>query len=561
MTDIGRRLLHWAERTPQAPAFVFVSRDATIEAELTFGTLAERALGLAARLRAMGGRGETAALLFPPGLDFMVAFLGCLLAGVIAVPMALPRREARRDSADAIVENCTPAFILTTGPLMDRLRNGLAGRPQWSPDFRWLAVDEAADDPSIAAGVSPSPPGDVAFLQYTSGSTSNPKGVMVSHANLMRNLEMMQAAFGTSGRSRLASWLPLFHDMGLIGNALHALFLGAPCFLMAPLSFMQRPLAWLRVISEHRVDFAGCPNFGFDHCVDHLRSRGAEGLDLSSWRIAYNAAEPVRSATLERFATAFAPVGFDRRALYPCYGMAEATVMISGKTDRAGPPIESTLAGKPIVSCGSALPGEEIAVVDPETCRRQSVGVVGEIWVRGPHVSAGYWDNAGATAACFDAILADAILPDGGGGWLRTGDLGFLDARGELFVSGRLKDLIIVRGQNYYPQDIEFSAQEAHDAFHGMPGAAFVTARGQHAEALVVVQEADHRLRRMTSTDALQTAIRETVALDHGLSVHRAVIVRPGTVPRTTSGKVRRVQARALWEAGALGTTDDEPVG
>jgi acyl-CoA synthetase (AMP-forming)/AMP-acid ligase II len=470
--------------------------------------------------------------------------------------MALPRRAARHDAADAIVENCTPAFMLTTASLIDRLRAGLADRPQWSRGARWLAVDGLADNPSRAAGVSPASPGDVAFLQYTSGSTSNPKGVMVSHANLVRNLEMMQAAFGTSGESRLASWLPLFHDMGLIGNALHALFLGVPCFLMAPLSFMQRPLAWLRVISEHRVDFAGCPNFGFDDCVDHLRSRGADGLDLSSWRVAYNAAEPVRSATLERFAAAFAPFGFDRRALYPCYGMAEATVMISGKTDRTAMPIESTLAGKPIVSCGSALPGEEIAVVDPETCRRHAVGVVGEIWVRGPHVSSGYWDNAEATAACFDAILADE-----GGGWLRTGDLGFLDASGELFVSGRLKDLIIVRGQNHYPQDIEFSAQEAHDAFHGLPGAAFVTARGEHAEALVVVQEADHRLRRLTSIDALQTAIRETVALDHGLSVHRAVIVRPGTVPRTTSGKVRRVQARALWEAGALGTTDDESAG
>jgi acyl-CoA synthetase (AMP-forming)/AMP-acid ligase II len=371
---------------------------------------------------------------------------------------------------------------------------------------------------------------------------------MVSHANLLSNLSMMRKSFGTSSTSTFACWLPLFHDMGLVGNALHAMFVGASCILMAPLSFMQRPLAWLKVISDYQVDFAGCPNFGYDHCIDYLRMRAVEGFDLSSWRVAFNGAEPIRSATLERFATTFAPFGFDRRALFPCYGMAEATVMISGKTDRDGPPLECKVAGRSIVSCGSALDGEEIGVVHPETSVRRAAGTEGEIWVRGPHVAAGYWGNAEATNATFNACIAGED-----GGWLRTGDLGFVDANGEIFVTGRLKDLIIVRGQNYYPQDIELSVRECHAAFRHQLGVAFTAPADRNEAALVVVQEAHPHLRRLVSAADLEMTVRDAVASDHGLAVHRAVIVPPGTVPRTTSGKVRRAKARDLWLAGVFG--------
>ncbi|GEP54864.1 acyl-CoA synthetase [Reyranella soli] len=544
--NIGRRLLHLAERTPDAPAFEFATRETKIDNRLTFGSLAARSTALAAQLQVLDGRGKRAALIFSPGLDFMVALLGCMLAGVIAVPMALPRRLASRDSADAIIQNCTPHFVLTTKALVTRLSAGLADRPQWQ-GRTWLVTDADAEYTAIAANFTPTPI-DIAILQYTSGSTSAPKGVMVSHANLLSNLSMMRKSFGTSSASTFACWVPLFHDMGLVANALHALFVGGRCILMAPLSFMQRPLAWLKVISDHRVDVAGCPNFGYDHCVDYLRNRPVEGIDLSSWRVAFNGAEPIRSATLDRFATAFAPFGFDRRALFPCYGMAEATVIISGKTDRNGPVLECRVGNRSLVSCGSALDGEEVAVVHPDTCSRQAAGIEGEIWVRGPHIAAGYWENAEATATNFNACVEGED-----GGWLRTGDLGFLDARGELFVTGRLKDLIVVRGQNYYPQDIELSVQEGHAAFGQQLGAAFVAPAGRNESAVVVVQEADHRLLRLASPGELEAAVREAVALDHGLAVHKAVIVAPGAVPRTTSGKVQRAKARALWLAGFFG--------
>ena len=545
MKDIAHCLVHWSEKRPDRTAFQFASREGTIVAELTYGALAVKAAALARHL-SVHGSGERAVLLFAPGLDFVVAMLACVFAGVIAVPMPLPRRPGHGDSADSIIENCTPRFVLTTRDLRDRLGTALARRPRWQA-CTWIAIDEEPVQSADPGSFAPSA-GEIALLQYTSGSTSAPKGVVVRHANLMSNLAMLTHAFGTSEDSRLACWVPHFHDMGLIGNVLHALYLGATCILMAPLSFMQRPLAWLKVISEQRVDFAGCPNFGYDHCVSVFRSRPSQDLDLSCWRIAYNGAEPVRSATLEQFAATFVPHGFDRRALFPCYGMAEASVIISGKTDRTGDVIESRIDGRPVVSCGAALIDEEIAIVDPATRHERAPRQVGEIWVSGPHVAAGYWNNPEATAQSFGAEIVGRQ-----GGWLRTGDLGFLDEQGELFVTGRLKDVIIIHGQNHYPQDIELSVQEAHPAFRHQLGAAFSAPSGTTESALVVVQEVNHRLRSQLPRAELEAAIREAVLLDHGLAVHRAIVVPPGTVPRTTSGKVQRGRARDLWLAGALG--------
>ncbi|MBM3649348.1 MAG: fatty acyl-AMP ligase [Alphaproteobacteria bacterium] len=530
---------------------MFATRDGEIAESLSFAALAARAISLAARLQALGARGERAALIFSPGLDFMVAMLGCMLSGVIAVPMALPRRDASRDQADAIIANCAPRFVLTTKKdATALLAPRLASRPQWQA-CRSIEIDDGQDEGPVA-DFAPSP-GDIAFLQYTSGSTSSPKGVIVSQTNLLANLSMMRKSFGTSSDSRFACWVPLFHDMGLPLNALHALSAGAACILMAPLSFMQRPLAWLKVIADQRVDIAGCPNFGYDHCADYVQTRPPESLDLSSWRVAFNGAEPIRSATLDRFAAAFAPYGFDRRALFPCYGMAEATVIISGKTDRSGPAVQCRRGDSTLVSSGSAFDGEEVAIVEPATCTRLAAGAEGEIWARGPHIASGYWANAEATAAIFDARIAGED-----GGWLRTGDLGFLDAAGELFVTGRLKDLIIVRGQNYYPQDIELSVQECHRAFHHQLGAAFTAPVGRTEQAVVVVQEVARRLRHLASDNHLETAAREAVANDHGLAVHKVVVVPPGTVPRRTSGKVQRSKARVLWLAGALTPAGEE---
>ena len=352
---------------------------------------------------------------------------------------------------------------------------------------------------------------------------------------------------GNDERSSYASWTPLFHDMGLILNALQALYVGAPCHLMAPSQFMQRPLTWLRLISRYRIDVAGGPNFGFDLCVDRLRPEAAEGLDLSRWRVAFNGAEPVRAETLERFAEAFAPYGFRREAFYPCYGMAEATLLISGGRPGAPVTVRAGLSDPtPFVACGQALTGESLAIVDPETRLRRPQGVVGEIWARGAHVAQGYWGQPGATATTFRAQIVDED-----GYWLRTGDLGFLDEGGRLYPVGRIKDLIIIRGVNHHPQDIERTVEECHPALSRHNGAAFALA-AQGGEQLVIVQEVERAARAAVDLEEVEAAIREAVTEAHEVAPYRIVLLRPGALPKTTSGKIQRSLARRLFLEGEL---------
>jgi acyl-CoA synthetase (AMP-forming)/AMP-acid ligase II len=549
MRDIISDLFRWAAEKPSSPAFLFLTNTGAITQTMTFAELRDRAVALAARLRLEIGRGDRAALMFYPGLDFVVAFFACLHAGLIAVPMAPPRRLATRDATEGILANAAPRILLTTHALAASSRrrerlplNGLAV----------LEVDRVANP----EGVPDSQPllGEIAFLQYTSGSTSDPKGVVVTHDSLASNLAMMKSSFGTTSRSVFASWLPLFHDMGLVANALHAVSVGATCILMAPLTFMQRPIRWLRAISDHRVNIAGAPNFAFDHCVDRIKPEDAAGLDLSCWRVAFNGAEPVQSGTLDRFARAFATIGFDPRAFFPCYGMAETTVMISGKTDLTREPQKRRHDGRTLVSCGSSLAGEEIAIVEPALRSPCPAGATGEIWVRGPHVSPGYWRNDEASAASFGAHL-DRI--DDTGGWLRTGDLAFLDENGELFVTGRLKDTLIIRGQNYYPQDLEWSASDSHPALQRQMAAAFAIAGSGEEPKFVLLQEVERKWRGRVSVRTLEAAIREALAHDHGIAAHRIVIVASGVIPRTTSGKVQRARARELWCEGLWGAGNE----
>ena len=526
-----------AERQGDDPAFRFFDGRGELAAELTYRGLWRKAAGVAAALREHAKPGDRALLVYPPGLDFLVGFLGCALARVVPAPLALPRRLAGRDASAAILADCRPALGLTVAEkleLGDRLP--LAGP--------WIATDRLAESED-----SPDPPApeELALLQYTSGSTSAPKGVMVRHANLIANLGMIAKALGNGARSAYASWTPLFHDMGLILNALQALYVGAPCHLMAPGQFVQRPLTWLKLISRYRIDVAGCPNFGYDLCVDRFRPEAVEGLDLSSWRIAFNGAEPVRRETLERFAAAFAPYGFRREAFYPCYGMAEATLLISGP--RPGEPVATRPADgdlTPFVACGRALDGESLAIVDPETFERRPLGAVGEIWARGPHIARGYWRKPEATEATFRARIAGEE-----GEWLRTGDLGFLDADGRLYPVGRIKDLIIIRGANHHPQDIERTVEECHPALSRHNGAAFAADFGE-GEQLVIVQEVERAGRGSLDGEEIENAIREAVTEAHEVAPRQVVLLRPGTLPKTTSGKIQRSLARRLFLEGRL---------
>jgi len=539
-------------------AYVFVSDRGTEEAALTFRQLHDAASALAARLSAAARPGDRAILVFPPGLEFLVAFFGCLMAGIIAVPMMMPRRNSARDASAAILANCTPALALTTSA------SALRGDPQARFAFaniRWIEVDLGRDG---AAADLPAPaPDDIAFLQYTSGSTSEPKGVMVSHANLLANLEMIRLALGNTRQSTYVNWVPLYHDMGLILNALQALYVGSPCVLMAPNAFMQRPLGWLRAISHYRAEVACGPNFGFDLCISRYRAEQMDGIDLSSLRIALNGAEPVHAETIDRFVATFAPHGFDPRAMYPAYGMAEATLLISGGRRGDGhttrtvsrTALQAHAAETPsgdddaqiVVGCGRALEGERIAIVDPKKRTRLPADQVGEIWVSGANVARAYWRNDEATREGLNAEIAGEDSP-----WLRTGDLGFLDDSGELFVTGRIKDLIIIRGINHYPQDIERTVQSLDAALRENCGAVFSVPDETGEEALVIVQEVERTARHTIDTGEIGGRIREAVADNHELSARHVALIRPGSLPKTTSGKIQRKLARRLWLEGGF---------
>lgn len=558
-------LWHRVAEQPGDPAYVFLPDRAGERVSLTFAELHERASAVALRLAERGRRGDRAALLFPPGLDFIVAFFGCLLAGVIAVPMMIPRRDGSRDASAAILADCTPRFAMTRRDLIEGPRPDLAERLR-GVGSEWLFVDDLAGR-SEPPGGSPYRPGpdDIAFLQYTSGSTSAPKGVIVSHANLIENLEMIRIAFGNTRRSTYVSWVPLYHDMGLILNALQSLYVGSLCVLMPPVSFMQRPLGWLRAVHDYRAEVAGAPNFAFDLCVRRHRADQMQGIDLSCWKVAFNGAEPVRADTIDRFAKTFAPYGFDAASLQPAYGMAEATLLISTGR-RGGGAVTRTLSrdavqrnsavspahgadGQILVGCGRQLAGERIAIVEPEKRIRLRPDSIGEIWVAGPNVAKGYWRHREATDAAFRARIEGA---EGEGCWLRTGDLGFLDEDGELYVTGRIKDLIIIRGTNHYPQDIEKTVQECHPALRPHYGAAFGVLDQSDEEQLVVVQEIERNYRQQVDVGEILASIREAVTREHEISPRDVVLIRTGTLPQTTSGKIQRSLARRMFLAGSL---------
>ncbi len=545
-------------------AYAFLSDRGVEEAALTYGELHAAAQALAVRLTAFARRGDRALLVFPPGLEFVVAFFGCLMAGIIAVPMMMPRRNAR-DASGAILANCEPAIALTTQAFT--LRQDLLSRFERA-GLQWLAVDldgaaSNAADPAIDLPLPD--PQAIAFLQYTSGSTSDPKGVAVSHANLIANLEMIRLSYGNTASSTFVNWVPLYHDMGLILNALEPVYVGALCVLMAPNGFMQRPLNWLRAIHHYKAEVTSSPNFGFDLCVARYRADQMQDIDLSSWKVASVGAEPVRAETLRKFIDTFAAHGFRKEAMFPAYGMAEATLLITGgrrgaghlardvsaaalQAHRVAPPANAADA-QTVVGCGRALQGERIAIVDPETRARLPLDRVGEVWVDGPNVARLYWRNEAATA---ESLNAEITGDSSAARWLRTGDLGFVDATGELFITGRIKDLIIIRGINHYPQDIERTVQHLHPSLRENGGAAFSVTDESGEETLVVVQEIERTERNRIDPDELTGLIREGVTDQHEVFARHIALIRPGSLPKTTSGKIQRSLARKLWLEGRL---------
>lgn len=560
-------LRHRAVVTPEQIAYRFYQTGDGNVRQLTYGTLDRQAQVIGRWLQAQNAPGARALLLYPFGLDFIAGFYGCLYAGVVAVPLYPPRPNRPDPRLLRVMADAQPTFALTTAKILD----GLIERqeaPIGLEHLQWLATDTLDDTWAATWQAQSSDLAGLAFLQYTSGSTGNPKGVMVSHANLLHNAEMIRTAFALSPQSTGLMWTPFYHDMGLIGGVIAPIYTGNITTLLPPVDFLQQPSRWLRAISDERITISGGPNFAYELCIDKITPEQCEGLDLSSWTVAFCGAEPVRANTLERFVAKFAPYGFRAQAFTPCLGMAESTLMTTctpqaqtpliitcdadalaqHRVELTTPSPTSPPSGQRLVSSGRVWQDQTVRIVHPEQQTTCAPGAVGEIWIAGPSVAQGYWQRPVETAQTFGATLADT----GAGPFLRSGDLGFIHD-GELFVTGRLKDLIIMRGKNYYPQDLETTAEQAHPALQPGSTAAFSVEEG-NAEQLVLVVEVERTHLRTLAVDEVVAAIRSAIAQEYQLQVSAIALLRPGRSLKTSSGKIQRRATRQAYCQDTLET-------
>ncbi|MEV6169241.1 fatty acyl-AMP ligase [Streptomyces sp. NPDC051954] len=563
--DLVTVLRRWAGEQGDRVATVYLEDGTPGSGEIvsSYADLDRSARRIAAWLQARTRPGDRVLLAHLPGPAFLDAFLGCLYAGVIAVPAPPPdgrRRSLARLSG--IVADAGIGHLLTDTPTMPLLREWL--------DSGDTGLEYVASDDLDACSEDWQPPrldGDtVAFLQYTSGSTSTPKGVIVTHGNIVANHEAIREAAESTSEIRGVGWLPHFHDMGLIGQLLHPLYVGGTLYYMSPLAFLKRPCSWLEAISHYRATITPAPNFAYELAARRVSDEQLAQLDLSSLEVALNGAEPISIPVLERFARRFAPAGLRAESLSPCYGLAEATLLVTGTPRLRGlrtyaadaasfqqgwlTPASSGAAVQHLVSSGRAgiL---SVRIVDPATLSGLPEGRIGEIWVTGPSVGAGYWNNPELTEETFAGTTAD-----GQSGFLRTGDLGVL-LDGELYVTGRIKDLIIVNGRNLYPHDIEESVRSLHPAL--ATGAAAAFSLGGHPEHVVLVQEIKPRYLDGTGTAELAATVASHIR--HTFQIPRAstLLVAPGSVERTTSGKIQRGRMRELYLRDALTALEVAP--
>lgn len=546
-----RRASELAEKT----AFAFLANGEDVESQVTYSQLLTDVRRVANALVRQGAMpGDRVLLLFPSGIDFVTAFFGCLYAGTVAVPAYPPTRAV--GVLEGIAAGCSPRFVLGNDSITDRVfkkfpDSSLLQLP-WTKTSEWTGGEILGSDPLRHA---------CALLQYTSGSTGAPKGVILNHDNLMANQAAIQHAFSASSRDVLVGWLPPYHDMGLIGNLIQTVYLGATLYFMAPMTMIEDPFRWLKAVSRFKATASGGPNFAYNLCVDRITPAQIEQLDLRAWELAFCGAEPVHAAMIERFAEKFDPCGFSRSAFTPCYGLAEGTLMVT-TTRRQDMPVtrhvsaealtEHRILGrsrkdpdaKSFVSCGSVPPDHDVAIVDPTTGKRCTGNQVGEIWVRGPSVSPGYFEDPVSTEATFGGEL------DGAGPYLRTGDLGAFND-GHLFITGRQKDVIVLRGRNYYPNDIEAVASTCHPKLVPDGAVAFELATSEGAQLAMVLEVSRQGVKDLP-TEELVTAVRKAVSQEFQIDVHSLAFIGPRQLPRTSSGKVRRRDTRKMYLSGEL---------
>jgi acyl-CoA synthetase (AMP-forming)/AMP-acid ligase II/acyl carrier protein len=528
--------------------------------EWTYADLFHRSSAIAAHLSQLKLRGERALMLYPPGLEFVSAFFGCLMSKVIAVPTFPPnlgRLHRTLPRLLSVAGDCQPAAVLTTASSMP-MKQKLQTDARSLAEVRWIATDLVPPTDPPRATIAPE---DLSYLQYTSGSTSSPKGVMLTHDNIIATLEDNNVGAHHTERARWVSWVPNFHDLGLVYGVLQPLYVGAEVTFLSPGAFLEKPLRWLSAIHHFRGTHSSGPNFAYELCVRRISEAMKVGLDLSSLRLTVISAEPIRPSTLRRFTEAFARCGFRNETFAPCFGMAEATLKITSATGRVPrvhavdaraiehnrvEPARDPASTMLLVGCGSPGPRTELAIVDPLSLERVPPGDVGEIWVRSPNVARGYWNRPTETKEVFGATIAG----EGGGPYLRTGDLGFM-RDGELVVSGRLKDLIIVRGRNHYPQDIERVVEEADPSMRPGSSAAFAV-DVENEERVVVIAEFDPLRGGGRDPRVVLRRVRDAVAAQLSLPFHRIILLEAGTIPKTPSGKAQRHACKRAFERGEL---------
>ena len=557
MVDLVR---YWSNTFPNKVAFYLTDGESSDETILTYAELDHAARATAVKILEAHPVGSRVLMLYPPGtLEFITGFFGCLYAGCVAVPAYPPKRNRKGARIQGIAEDCNASVALTTQDVADQIARDENMRTE-TQSLHIIGTDKI--DRSIAIQFSELPvlESHLAVLQYTSGSTGAPKGVMLTHGNLIRNCEIISTLFSEHHTCMGCSWLPTYHDMGLIGGILSPLFFGATMVLMSPMTFLQRPVRWLRAISRYKATTSGAPNFAYQLCVDKVTDEELEGLDLSSWRVAFNGAEPVRASTIEQFSKRFAQVGFKHEAHLPCYGMAETTLIVTGGPSHDQPVIRSFNGklldarivepvldtdenARKLVGCGVTTSNEEVVIVDPETLQIQPENQIGEIWVDSPSVGLGYWEKPEISNEVFRAMTKD-----GRGPFLRTGDLGFF-SDGQLYVAGRVKDLIIVRGVNRYPQDIEQTVEECHESIQSSAAAAFADDSGPR-ERLIITVEVQRSLE--DDWNPVIQSIRRSVTANHEIPPDAVVLVRHGSLPKTSSGKIQRHACLKGFREGTL---------
>jgi len=558
-----------ANLTPEGHAYTFLADGRKASAPLTYGELDRQARAIAALLQQYQAKGERALLLFPQGLEVLAAFAGCLYAGVIAIPVPPPesgRLKRTLPRLRSIVRDAEASFALVTESILALIENVKDEFPEFE-DIRWIETEKV--DLSLAEQwVDPAiDEHQLAYLQYTSGSTATPKGVMLSHFNLMHHARYLQQACGYDAQSVTTTWMPYFHDYGLVEGMTVPLYNGTPCYLMSPFAFIKRPVQWLKNISQYRVTHTQAPNFAYDLCLRRVKPKDFEDLDLSHWQAAGNAAEPINARVMAEFVETFAPVGFQWETFAPAYGLAEFTLLVSTSPKGTLPKIafveavalerdkiidadrDRETGVRVIAGCGQKVCDTKIAIVHPDSLTRCQPDEVGEVWVSDPSVAQGYWRREEESDRTFRAYTQDSQE----GPFLRTGDLGFLKD-GELYITGRIKDLIIIRGTNHYPQDIEWSVQNLHEALRSDYGAAF-SIEDHGDEQLVVVQEIERRSGEL-DTEQIIGDIRQEIAEQHEIVVHAIVLAKSGTVLKTASGKIQRRAIRQSFLEGTIEAYD-----